>query len=77
MPAGAPFCSGVSRIDDAEEGLHRNVERDAHALHGTAQDHALAMQLDMTHAFVRHGIARREADGQSEGVEPRSAARPG
>ena len=35
---------------DAEEGLHRNVERDAHALHGAAQNHALAMQLDMAHA---------------------------
>ena len=62
---------------DAEERLHRNVERDAHALHGTAQDHAFAMQFDMAHPLVRHGIVGREADGQCERVEPRGAARPG
>ena len=77
MPAG---CSVLLRREpdrDAEEGLHRNVERDAHALHGAAQDHALAMQLDMAHALVGHRIAGREADGQCERVEPRGAARPG
>ena len=62
---------------DAEECLHRHVERDAHSLHGAAQDHALAVQLDVPHTLVRHGVVRRKAHGQSEGVEPRSAARPG
>ncbi len=47
----------------AEERLHRDVERNAHALHGTAQDHAFAMQLDMPHPLVRHRIAGGEVEG--------------
>ena len=62
---------------DAEECRDRNVERDAHALHGAAQDHPFAVKFDVSHPSVRHGVARREAKGQSERVEPRDAARPG
>ena len=35
------------------------------------------MQFDVAHPLVRPGIVGREADGQSERVEPRDAARPG
>src|SRR5438045_6691617 len=62
---------------DAEERLHRHIQCDAHALHGAAQNHAFGMEFDMAHPLVRHGIVRRETDGQCERVEPRGAARPG
>ena len=74
---GSPVLLRRETNRNAEERLHGHVERDAHPLNGAAQNHPLAMQLDMTHALVGHRIARREADGQSEGVEPRNAARPG
>ena len=47
----------------AAEGLYRNIERDAHALHGTAQDHAFAVKFDVARPHVRPGGVGREADG--------------
>ena len=61
---------------NAEESLDRHVERDAHALHGTAQHLAFGMQLHVAHLLVRHGIAGREIDGQCERVEPRARLDP-
>jgi hypothetical protein len=48
---------------DAEKRRDWNVERDAHASYGTAQDHSFAMKFDVPHPLVRHGIVRREVKG--------------
>jgi hypothetical protein len=64
LGAGRPAVSGGDKTNrNAEKGRDRNVECDAHALHGTAQDHPFAVQLDVAHPLVRHGVARRETDG--------------
>src|SRR4051812_48822617 len=75
---GRSFVLRLNKPDrHAAKRLHRNVERDAHALHGTAQDHAFAVKFDLARALVRRGIVGREADRQVEWVGPRAAARPG
>ena len=62
---------------DAEEIADAQIDRHAHAEHGTAQHDAFAVKLDLPHAAIRARIVRMEAYGQRKGVEPQHAARPG
>src|SRR5665811_571788 len=62
---------------DAEKIAHANVDRHLHAVDGTTQHDAFAMNFYVPHAAVGAGVVRVEADGQGKRVEPQCAARPG
>ena len=62
---------------DAKKIAHANVDRHPHAVDGTTQDDAFAVEFDLPHAAICAGVVRIEADRQREGVEPQCAARPG
>src|ERR1700722_13575038 len=61
----------------AEKIADTDVDRHPHAVDGAMQHDAFAMKFDLTHAAVRAGIVRMEAEGKRERVEPHGAARPG
>src|SRR5215475_1152872 len=61
----------AAKIADAD------VDGHAHAVDGTAEHDAFAMQFHLPHAAVRTGVVRIETDRQRKGVEPHAAARPG
>jgi hypothetical protein len=62
---------------DADEIADADIDRHLHALDGTAQHDAFAVNLDLPHMAVGAHIVRIEADGQRKRVEPQVAARPG
>jgi hypothetical protein len=41
-----------------------DVDRHSHAVHGTAQDDAFAMEFDLPYAAIGTDVVRGEADGQ-------------
>src|SRR2546421_8994950 len=61
----------------AAKVANKNLDRHLHAMNGTTQHNAFAMQLHSAHTTVRAEIVRVKADWQGERVEPQSAARPG
>jgi hypothetical protein len=61
----------------AEKVADANVDRHLHAMQGTAQHDAFAMEFDVPHAAVGTAVMRVEAEGQRKRVEPHGAARPG
>ena len=62
---------------DAEEIADANVDGHPHALDGTAQHDAFAMNFDIPHAAVCAQILRIETLREGKWVEPQDAARPG
>ena len=57
--------------------LDRQADLHPHAANRTPQHDAFAIEFYLPHLPVRPGIVGRKTDGQSEGVEPQRAARPG
>ena len=62
---------------DATERGDRQIQRHAHAADRTANDDTLTVKIDDAPALAGRFIGRFETHRQREGVEPRSAARPG
>src|SRR6185369_16462234 len=54
-----------------------DVDGHAHAEDGAAQDDVFAVKFDLPYSAIRTGVVRIEAEGQSKGVGPQGAARPG
>src|SRR3989440_12157481 len=61
----------------AAKVANENLDHQLHAMYGTTQHNAFAMQLHSAHTTVRAEIVRVKADWQRERVEPQGAARPG
>ena len=55
---------GAQEPGNAEEIADAQVQRHAHALHGTAHHHALAIDFDVPDAAICAAIARLKADRQ-------------
>src|SRR2546426_5398276 len=62
---------------DAEKVADADVDRHPHALDGTVQHDAFAMEFDPPHAAVCAGVVRMKAERQRKRVEPHDTARPG
>ena len=62
---------------DAEEIADANVDGHPHALDGTAQHDAFAMNFDIPHAAIGAHILRIKTLRKGKRVEPQDAARPG
>src|SRR6185295_14169527 len=61
----------------AEKVADADVDRHPHALDGTVQHDAFAMEFYPPHAAVCAGIVRMEAERKRKRVEPHDTARPG
>ena len=62
---------------DAEEVADANVDGHPHALDGTAQHDAFAVNFNVPHAAICADVLRNKALRKGKRVEPQDAARPG
>ena len=62
---------------DAEEIADANIDGHLHALDGTAQHDAFAVNFDLPNAAIGADVLRVEALRKRKRVEPQDAARPG
>ena len=77
IAVGGAFALPIRRMATPRNAATGKFKRHAHAAHGAAHHDALAMQIDDAPAFVGRLVGGFETHGQGEGVEPRTAARPG
>jgi len=62
---------------DAEKIADADIDRHSHAVQGSTQDDAFAMEFDLANPAVGAAVVRIEIDRKRKRVEPQCAARPG
>ena len=77
MALGVSSALPVRRMATPRNAATGKFKRHAHAAHGAAQHHTLAMQVDDAQLLVGRLVGGLETHRQREGVEPQRAARPG